>query len=112
MRKIVIDSDLAIEHDNPVGAEKIKNIINELATTNDELTLFTIDFGDNYLPLEDLQNRVKNIAEAVAKHSKTHVVFIPIGKQIGIKDIKCSTITVKEINDAEENNRQGKTETT
>lgn len=112
MRKIVIDSDLVIEHDNEPGAERVKNVIEELAKTNDEVTLCTIDFGDNYLPLEDLQNSVKNIAEAVSKHSKTHVVFIPIGKQIGIKDIKCSTITVKEINDAEENNRQGKTKTT
>lgn len=41
-----------------------------------------------------------------------NIIFMPVGENLPIKDIKISRVVVEEVNNVEENNRKGKTETT
>jgi len=113
MRKI-INSDLSLkieERDNERFRETLLDILEQHAQRENSIDIVKLDVGN--ASIEIINHFISGLTEMMKNLDvDKNIIFVPVGKQLPVKDIKISRVVVEEVNNVEENNREGKMEET
>ena len=117
MRKI-INTDLTLDVSNGVSRREFENfnksfleLLEQHAQRENSLDIIKLNVGN--ASVEVVHQFISGLTSMLDKYDfDKNVIFMPVGEALPIKDITISRVVVEEVNNVEENNREGKTETT
>lgn len=113
MRKI-INSDLSLKiekRNNEIFRRTILDILEQHAQRENSIDIVKLDVGD--ASVEVVNHFISALTEMIKNLDvDKNIIFVPVGEKLPVKDIKISRVVVEEVNNVEENNREGKTEET
>lgn len=113
MRKI-INSDLVLKiekRDNKNFRRALLDILEQHAQRENSIDIVKLDVGD--ASVEVINQFISGLTEMIEHQDvDKNIIFVPVGEKLPVKDIKISRVVVEEVNNVEENNREGKTEET
>ncbi len=113
MRKIInTDLSLKIEkRDNETFRSTLLDILEQHAQRENSIDIVKLDVGDTSV---DVVNHFVSGLTEIIEHQDIdkNIIFVPVGEKLPVKDIKISRVVVEEVDNVEENNREGKTEET
>lgn len=113
MRKI-INSDLSLKiekRDNETLRSTLLDILEQHAQREDSIDIIKVNVGD--ASVDVIRSFMSGLTDMLEKQGiDKNIIFVPVGENLPIKDIKISRVVVEEVGNVEENNREGKTETT
>ncbi len=113
MRKIInTDLSLKIEkRDNETFRNMLLDILEQHAQRENSIDIVKLDVGD--ASVEVVTQFISGLTEMIEHQDvDKNIIFVPVGEKLPVKDIKISRVVVEEVNNVEENNREGKKETT
>lgn len=113
MRKIInTDLSLKIEkRDNEHFRNTLLEILEQHAQRENSIDIVKVDVGG--ASVEAVQHFISGLTEMIENLDvDKNIIFVPVGEKLPVKDIKISRVVVEEVKNVEENNREGKTETT
>ena len=113
MRKI-INSDLSLrieERDNETLRSTLLDLLEQHAQRENSIDIVKLDVGD--ATVEVVNHFISGLTEMIKNQDvDKNIIFVPVGEKLPVKDTKISRVFVEEVNNVEENNREGKTEET
>lgn len=113
MRKI-INSDLSLKiekRDNETFRSTLLDIMEQHAQREDSIDIIKVNIGN--ASVDAIRSFMNGLTGMLEKQGiDKNVIFVPVGENLPIKDIKISRVVVEEVGNVEENNREGKKETT
>lgn len=115
MRKI-INSDLSLKvekRDNETFRSTLLDILEQHAQRENSIDIIKVNVGDANASVDVIRSFMSGLTDMLEKQGiDKNIIFVPVGENLPIKDIKISRVVVEEVENVEENNREGKTETT
>ena len=87
---IKIDSNMDADDYGQRIAECVQQLNPDLNVVN----LVKVDFGDSYIPMDQLAHFLQNLKELFISVNARNCVFVPIGERCGVKDITIDYVKV------------------
>ena len=87
---IKIDSNMDADDYGQRIAECVQQLNPDLNVVN----LVKVDFGDSYIPMDQLDQFLQNLKELFISVNARNCVFVPIGERCGVKDITIDYVKV------------------
>ena len=87
---IKIDSNMDADDYGQRIAECVQQLNPDLNVVN----LVKVDFGDSYIPMDQLDQFLQNLKELFISVNARNCVFVPIGESCGVKDITIDYVKV------------------
>ncbi len=117
MRKI-INTDLTLDVSKRVSRNEFENLnksvfelLEQHAQRENSIDIIKVNVGN--ASVDVVHQFISGLTSMLNKYDfDKNVIFMPVREALPIKDIKISRVVVEEVNNVEENNRKGKTETT
>ena len=117
MRKL-INTDLTLDVSKCVSRSEFENfnksffeLLEQHAQRENSMDIIKLNVGNASVKV--VHQFISGLTSMLDKYDfDKNIIFIPVGESLPIKDINISRVVVEEVNNVEENNREGKTETT
>lgn len=112
--KKIINSDLVLtieKRDSMHFKKTFLDVLEQHSQRENSIDIVKLDVGD--ANVEVIQHFISRLTKMLEDQDvDKNIIFVPVGEKLPVKDIKISRVVVEEVNNVEEDNRKGKTETT